>query len=180
MNKKDKINKKDSNKQLQSKLKSQNSKTKNIKLNEENYQAMAYTNGGSKNGIFTSGAVLIYNSNTKNKIYKEFKDKYNNAEFAKSQNVAGEIMAVIKIIFFCEDEGIKSVLIHHDYKGLSEWASNNWKSNIKLTQQYKYVIDNTIIKIAFKWVTSDSRNDLNYRADQLSCEAHNNKAFSKC
>ncbi len=156
-----------------------NNKKKNLKLNNNNFykKAIAYTDGGySKNfNIFTCGVIIFFN----NKVI-EFKAKFNNKKWLKLCNIAGEIMGVVKTINYCLENKIDSILIFHDYIGLSKWANDEWKTNSKEINLYKKFISNSRkkLKINFKWVKSHSNNKNNDWADFLASDAHNLNVFS--
>ncbi len=142
------------------------------------YECIAYTDGSfdKLQNTFTYGAVIIYNK----KRYC-FYEKYNDKNWIKMRNVAGEIMGVIKVVKFCEINNIRNILIFHDYTGLAKWAKNEWKTSTQETKMYQDYLNNAskIVKVDFQWVKSHSNDKYNEMADNLASKAYKLKVFSK-
>ncbi len=146
----------------------------------KNIEIIAYTDGSYEriNKIFTYGCY-IYDINKT--FEKKFNGKFKDKLLAKSHNVAGEIMGVVKSINYAIENNFKSILINHDYIGLSKWINDEWKTKNLLTKKYKEFIDESSkkIKIYFNHVKSHSGILGNEIADKLASNAYNNNTFEK-
>ncbi len=79
------------------------------------------------------------------------------------RNVAGEIMAVLKAVAWCQTQDITSIRVHHDYQGLASWPTYAWKRNTPFTQDYAETVRES--GIAIEWVkvkahSGDPNNDI--------------------
>lgn len=93
------------------------------------------------------------------------------AEAAVIHNVAGELEAAVKAIQWAETAGISPIVIHHDYIGISEWATGRWKTNNKFTQAYACFVRPYLAWVSFNKVAGHSGVAGNERADKLAGEA---------
>jgi ribonuclease HI len=103
---------------------------------------------------------------------KEIKVSFYNNNIDNGRNVVGELQATISAILNCKQKGYKKVIIHHDYKGISEWALGNWKAKKDLTKEYKRLIEELSkdIDIEFIKVKAHSGHKYNDIADSLANE----------
>jgi ribonuclease H-related protein len=93
------------------------------------------------------------------------------AEAASIHNVAGELEATVKAVLWAEKEGISPIVIHHDYIGISEWATGKWKTNNRFTQAYAAFIRPYLSWVRFNKVAGHSGIEGNEIADKLAGEA---------
>ncbi len=148
-------------------------------ISDSIFDVKAYTDGSYNKNIntFTYGAVLFHN---RHQI--EMFAKFNNRKWSKLQNASGEMMGVIKVIDFCLQNNINSVLIYCDYKNLHFWLYKNKSFKCEEINLYKKYIneakENNLI-IAFKWIKSHSNNKYNDLADFLAKKAYNLNVFSQ-
>lgn len=54
-----------------------------------------------------------------------------NSDYIDSNNVIGEIFAVINALDWAISNGYDKMKIYHDYEGLSKWLSGEWSANKK-------------------------------------------------
>ncbi|MCI5839953.1 MAG: ribonuclease H family protein [Peptoniphilaceae bacterium] len=139
----------------------------NNTFNNEN--AIAYVDGSYnlKEKIYGSGVVL-FTHGEKICYSKKFSD-----EFFIHRNVAGELKATEIAIDESIKHNNKSVVIYHDYQGISSWAKEEWKANNDLTKSYKEFISDRMkkIEINFVKVKAHSNNENNDLADKLAKKA---------
>ncbi len=146
--------------------------------NNINFEAIAYTDGSYKDKIFTYG---LYFQNLKNNSFEEINEKFNELSWSKLQNVAGEIMGVIKAIQLCIDSNLKSILIYYDYSGLQKWVNGEWKAKNEKTKLYRnFVLEaEKKIEIKFQWVKAHNGNINNEKAHNLANDAYFLTTISK-
>lgn len=101
---------------------------------------------------------------------ESFFEKGNNKEYAKSRNVAGEILGSLLAMEKAIEEGKKNIHIYYDYKGIEEWAMGNWKTNNNLTKAYKKNYDEIKKKlnVIFNKVDAHTGDTYNEEADILA------------
>lgn len=142
------------------------------------YEVVAYTDGSFKEELnqFSYGLVF-FNKGKKSTFHEKFDDE----NWAKLRNVAGEIMGAQKAMQLALENNVKSILICHDYHGISKWCTGEWKTTKLETKSYKAFYDNIAkdINIYFKWVKGHSGNIYNDEADMLACEAFSLEKISK-
>lgn len=132
--------------------------------------AVAYVDGSydKETHDFSCGAVLFYQGRQ-----VEFSQRFTDPELAKMHNVAGEIMGVLTVLRYCQEQGIPAVEIHHDYEGLARWADGSWKATKPGTQSYAAACGAAAKKLRLRFVkvkghSGDTYNDL---ADRLARQA---------
>ncbi|MDQ3001846.1 MAG: ribonuclease H family protein [Fibrobacterota bacterium] len=89
---------------------------------------------------------------------------------ALSRNIDGELEAAVKAMEWARHHGHKAV-IHHDYTGISMWASGAWKVKAEISQHYVDRIKDLKAGVTFKKVTGHSGDIYNDRVDKLAGEA---------
>lgn len=92
-------------------------------------------------------------------------------EAVSIHNVAGELEATIKGVKWAEMQDVKPIIIHHDYIGISEWATGKWKTNNKITQAYAKFIQSYLGWVRFNKVAGHSGVAGNELADKLAGQA---------
>ena len=94
-------------------------------------------------------------------------------EMISMQNVAGEVMGATAAIQWALDNSVPEIVIHHDYAGISEWATGAWKRNKKGTAAYydfcRKARDK--VNVRFVKVKGHSNNFFNDVADGLAKNA---------
>lgn len=87
------------------------------------------------------------------------------------RNVAGELEATIEAVQWAEQQEVDVITIHHDYIGISEWATGKWKTNNPITQSYAAFIRNYLQWVKFNKVAGHTGVEGNELADKLAGEA---------
>ena len=87
------------------------------------------------------------------------------------RNVAGEILAILKAIHWCQSQGITEITIYYDYQGLESWATGAWRAKLEFTQAYAHAVKESGITIHWVKVKAHSGNPENDIVDQLAKEA---------
>ncbi|MDB5050960.1 MAG: rhnA [Fibrobacteres bacterium] len=89
---------------------------------------------------------------------------------ALSRNIDGELEAAIKAMEWAHHHGHKAV-IHHDYSGISMWASGAWKVKAEVSKDYVERIRNLKAGVTFQKVVGHSGDVFNDMVDKLAGEA---------
>lgn len=89
---------------------------------------------------------------------------------ALSRNIDGELEAAVQAIEWAHRHGYKAV-IHHDYSGISMWASGAWKVKAEVSKDYVERIRDIKSGITFQKVAGHSGDAFNDMADKLAGEA---------
>ncbi len=58
-----------------------------------------------------------------------FSKKASDKGLAQMHNVAGEIKGAEAAMQYAIDEGIRRIIIYHDYEGIAKWCLGEWKTN---------------------------------------------------
>lgn len=130
----------------------------------------AYVDGSFGSGDnFGCGVVLIKNG----KVIHTISEKRVDPELAKMNNVAGEITAAMIAMEYALKGGYTAITIYHDYKGVADWCTGEWKATKPGTKAYKDFYNNVTKKIDVKFVkvAGHSGNKYNDLADELARDA---------
>ena len=93
------------------------------------------------------------------------------SEAHQHRNVAGEIMAVVKALAWCQDEQIRDLSIYHDYEGLASWATGAWEAKTPFTRAYRDNIRNSGLTFHWVKVKAHSGEEGNEIVDKMAREA---------
>jgi ribonuclease HI len=130
-------------------------------------QAVAYVDGSYdvRSGAYSCGIVFIYNGEV-----KTFSKRYDDPDFARSRNVAGEIKGAEVIMKHCAKHGIKHLDLFYDYEGIAAWCLGKWKAKLPITKAYKEFYDSikNHLNVTFHKVTAHTGNKYNEQADKLA------------
>ena len=92
-------------------------------------------------------------------------------EAYQHRNVAGEIMAVLKAISWCQSKHISDITIHHDYQGLASWVTGKWQAKTAFTQAYRDTVHQSGLTCYWVKVKAHSGEPGNEIVDKLAGEA---------
>ena len=94
----------------------------------------------------------------------------NKESAASMRNVAGELKGSFLSMQYAVNNRFKSLVIYHDYEGISKWAEHIWKANLPETQAYSQFCDKIREQINLKFVKVEAHTgvELNERADILA------------
>lgn len=113
-----------------------------------------------------SCGVVILNGNRETHL----SDCGDDPELATMRNVAGEILGATMAMQYAKDNGMKEIMIVHDYEGIAKWCTGEWKCNKDGTKEYRdFFLDmSNSINIGFKKVKGHSGDFYNDLADCLA------------
>ena len=99
-----------------------------------------------------------YSSNTPDTVQYSYVlgcKKYNGSCPSNGSNqVQGELMAVVEGLREAYRQGYREVTVCFDYQGIRDWAIGAWKAKQPMTQQYVTIVKKAMehMKIEFKYV----------------------------
>lgn len=132
--------------------------------------AVAYVDGSYNSATkeFSYGVVMFHNNE---EIH--FSQKVDDVELATMRNVAGEIKGAECAMRYAVEKGCDTLVIYHDYEGISKWCTGAWKANKPGTIAYKEIYDDvcTKLKVEFVKVKGHSEDRYNDVADELAKKA---------
>lgn len=122
----------------------------------------AYVDGSFIDGMVGYGAVVLRDGES----VAEFSGPV--TEDTSARQVAGELVATLTVLEWCQQQGIHSIEIFYDYEGIARWALGQWKTNQPLTRRYAETVRATPVQIRWQKVRSHSGDTWNDRADELA------------
>lgn len=134
-------------------------------------EAIAFTDGSfdsSKPDEFSCGYVIF----TCQGVVRGGQH-YKDSEWARMNNVAGEIKGAQAVMDFCEKQKIHRLTLYHDYMGIAAWCDGSWEAKQPATQAYKKRVLSLkpSLAISFCHVKGHSGNRYNEEVDQLAKQA---------
>ena len=128
---------------------------------------IAYTDGSYNDNTKEYGCGIVLFSNNEKKT---FSFKGNDKEIVAMRNVAGEIMAAWHIMQYCIDNNLSSLVIYHDYEGVSKFCTGDWTANEIGTRNYRdfYNSIKNKLQVGFIWIRGHNKNQYNDEADHLA------------
>jgi viroplasmin and RNaseH domain-containing protein len=105
------------------------------------------------------------------------RDKGNDIPHAamNHRNVAGEILAILKAIQWCQTQEISEMTIYYDYQGLESWTTGAWRAKLPFTQAYAQAVKESGLTIHWVKVKAHSGDPENDLVDQLAKEGAQGK-----
>lgn len=137
-------------------------KTTNSHRNHDGIHA--YVDGSYIAGKVGFGLAIIKDD----RLIFEDSGSVNNPEYLEARQVAGELMAVGKVVQWCKQHGHRTITIHYDYAGIREWAIGAWKAKQVLTQRYAHFIRNCGLSITWNKITAHTGDHWNEYVDNLA------------
>ncbi|QPC81536.1 hypothetical protein G4Y79_17835 [Phototrophicus methaneseepsis] len=123
---------------------------------------VAYVDGAHIDGFVGYGAVVLHEG----KEVARFSGRI--TEDTEARQVAGELMAAMTVLDWCAQEGVQTITIIYDYKGIEKWATGEWKTNQPLTKRYAAFTKKSPVKVTWHKVKSHTGVRWNEVADQLA------------
>lgn len=127
----------------------------------------AYVDGSYnvKTKEFSYGMVILFHGEE-----KCFSGKVDSRDLASMRNVAGEIKGAEAAMRYALGQGVKKLLIYHDYEGIAKWCTGEWKANKEGTKAYQEFYHSLAGKLTVEFVkvkghSNDKYNDM---ADALA------------
>jgi len=131
---------------------------------------VAYVDGSynERENLGGYGCVLLEGDTIRKKLRGSIVLKKDN-----SRNIHGELWATIKAVKWAIDNEYGVVEVRYDYMGIENWAKGMWKTNKKLTKNYRRKMVKLMeqIDVEFTKVKAHSGNKYNDIADVLAKEA---------
>lgn len=120
---------------------------------------------GSYFNEMTSYAAIIRKDG---KLIKEIKGLVDTTKVKSSNQITGEMKAVIKAIDYCNENKINKIRLYYDYNGLKYWAKGSWKANLVSTKYYQDFMSRQ--KINIEWIKISSHTGVywNEKVDELA------------
>jgi ribonuclease HI len=84
----------------------------------------------------------------------------------ESRNIAGELLAIQKVVECAQKNGYTKIHIYHDLDGSMRWAKGQWKVKQPVVQEYVDCIIGSCIEIVFHKVKAHSGNVWNTFIDK--------------
>ena len=147
-------------------------------LSDDINEGIAYVDGSFTSiGIVGAGYTLVSKLGLREGMASQDDDTS-----IAYRNVAGELLATIKVIEAAISDNLQKITIYHDYQGIQAWADGDWKTNKVITKVYKEMIKlaREKIQIKFKKVKAHSGNLLNNRVDRLAKQAITSSRAVRC
>jgi len=89
-------------------------------------------------------------------------------KFVESHQIAGELSAAMHVLQWCNQQGIDSIDIFYDYKGIELWATGDFKPDSPMAQQYAAYVRQSAVQIYWHKVQSHTGIYWNEMADKLA------------
>ena len=132
--------------------------------------AVAYVDGSYNIATkeFSYGVVMFHDGKE-----LHFSQKVDDRELAEMRNVAGEIKGSECAMRYAVENGCETLVIYHDYEGISKWCTGAWKANKPGTIAYKkyYEEVSSKLKVEFIKIKGHSGDRFNDVADELAKKA---------
>ena len=131
---------------------------------------LAYVDGSYnvKTKEYAAGVVALWQGQE-----ITFSEKADDAELRGMRNVAGEIMGAQIAMKYAAEQGVRTLVIFHDYEGVEKWCTRAWEAKQNGTQRYKAYYDKIEqqLDIRFVKVKAHSGDQYNEQADRLAKNA---------
>lgn len=128
---------------------------------------LAYVDGSYNTATkeYSAGVVILWKG-----AEITFSQKDNDPELAGMRNVAGETMGAKIAMTYALEQGVRTVVIYHDYEGIEKWCTNAWEAKQEGTKKYKRYYDQVAkqLEVVFVKVKAHSGDKYNEQADQLA------------
>ena len=141
--------------------------------------AYAYVDGSYREDRTASHGVVIFHDGKV--VIRNGRESSQNLNMS-ARNIIGEVHGAELALKYCEDNSVKHLVLHFDYKGIGCWVTKKptpqygedikpWKAKTPLTIKYQERVRNTDINILPKKVKAHSGHVYNDIADKLATHA---------
>lgn len=131
---------------------------------------LAYVDGSFLDNTVAYGAVVLLGEQK----LAEFSGVVADPNYQHARQVAGELMAVGKVIQWCVANNVTEISIFYDYEGIEHWVTGKWKAKQLLTQRYRDFIVKSNVKITWVKVAAHTGVYWNEYVDSLAKNAIKN------
>lgn len=127
-----------------------------------------YVDGCFNSDIQNYGYGLVYVKN--GRVLGIDKGIGNNEQAVEMYQVGGELLGAMKSLIYSKKHGEKEVVIFHDYLGVGNHATGEWKRKTDFSKVYyewmqKFFKENPNINVTFEKVDAHAGDDFNELAD---------------
>ncbi len=126
-----------------------------------------FVDGSFREGIAAYAFALIDN----NSIIHSSAGVLTEKETAGTNQIAGELEAIIKGLEWCRENNYKEVKVCHDLINSQKWASGEFKANNAVTKRYVNFIKTCHIGIRWKKIQAHTGVEFNEFVDRLAAKA---------
>jgi ribonuclease HI len=125
----------------------------------------AYVDGSYRDGVASFAAIILKDGKETERLSGQV------TEDIETQQVAGEITAVLRVLEWCSRHGVPEMEVFYDYEGLVHWATGGWRQRSQLTERYARSVSESPTTIRWQKVKSHSGNTWNEEADKAARQA---------
>jgi ribonuclease HI len=87
------------------------------------------------------------------------------------RNVGSELEATLQGLRWCVEQGVRQVLVHHDYTGIAQWITGAWRAKQPYTQAYVETVRSFPLTVRFQKVLAHSGIPTNELVDRLATDS---------
>lgn len=153
----------------------------NMNTNMNNRVIIAYTDGSwTSNNPNVAGFGIVITDINRNVVYTETGELTGN--IVKMRQVAGEMKAAMKAVYYAINNRYNEIVIRYDYEGVEKWATGAWKAKNEWTKKYAEWMNNAMkrIRIRFEKINAaDNIADMIARESTGAKDAHNSESRLK-
>lgn len=126
-----------------------------------------YVDGSFRDGITSYAFAMVEN----NSVVHSHSGVMTEKETAGTNQIAGELEAIIKGLEWCRENNYKEVKVCHDLINSQKWATGEFKANNDVTKRYVQFIKKCHIDIRWKKIQAHTGVQFNEHVDRLASEA---------
>ena len=125
-----------------------------------------YVDGTFLNGMYGGGYAVFEDEVL---IHQDCGIGKNDSELLSMRNVSGEMTAAMHATLWLYKHRKKGIIVH-DYTGIANWVTGEWRTNKEYTKKYKNFMKPFYDKgiISFEWVKGHTKVLGNEIADKLA------------
>ena len=143
-----------------------------VASDNKNGYLVAFTDGSYDKELnrYSYGVLFILPDGTEENIC----GYGNNGKYLDSNNIIGEIFAVINSFDWAISRGYEKIKIYHDYEGISKWLTGEWNAKAEACKMFVALYKSKFkefLQIEFIKIPAHSNIVYNEKADQLAKSA---------